>query len=379
MNTVIWLTGLRSGSNDLGGFLEACGGHVRRHAPLAPSEWNREWVEDGFLLHQLAALGAEEDFLIPRQARPETLDAEWLWTVEGYYRSALREAAGRPLVVKSSGLPFLSPELTDLLPDVRHVLVTTARSRADRVDSLMRLFEHFRPRRTAAQAAELFDRHDAAVEALVPAFGRRGWPVVRADLDAEKRTAVEWERVGRAVGLDPTVRIVRGFLPADECQALTDWALGRVGTAQFVDGLADRGGTRTPLRRTTRMAAAIDYPPLAYAVRDRIADRLRLAGRPPIRGHGKDGIVCVVHFDGADTYPHRDPAAGDGLDALRCNVVTQTPDAGGTLHVAGEARELAAGDLHAYRVNVHEHRVEACRGRPRVAWLFGWCVPGGGA
>jgi hypothetical protein len=175
------------------------------------------------------------------------------------------------------------------------------------------------------------------------------------------------------------VRVLPAFASADECAALVAWALGAVEDGQFVDAITQNPTgevVRVTTRRTNRMSTRIEYPRLVYEMRERIARALDLTGYGPIEGHGRDGAVCSITYDGGDVYEHVDPGVGPGFHGLRCNLLAGAPESGGAIWIAGQKYEFRAGDLHCYLVTKHRHRVETCHGPvPRVLFMFGWRVP----
>lgn len=171
------------------------------------------------------------------------------------------------------------------------------------------------------------------------------------------------------------VEVIKNFLSTDECATLNAWALQGV-ERKWLDIGFHEGGQVYDLRLTTRMYGdRFETPDLVHFIFDRIREFLSLPDAPIIEGHGKDGVVVSLTYPGGSTHAHHDPRP-QSFSALRCNVVTQAPDDGGELWVAGKHIPVGVGDLHCYLVTEHSHRVTEVKGHtPRIVWMFGLCVP----
>lgn len=180
------------------------------------------------------------------------------------------------------------------------------------------------------------------------------------------------------------VLVVRDFIMPEECAILTEWAVDA--TDQFVDGVSGNWDTkeftRVKTRRTNRMSTNIMYPDLVYTLQNRLRETFPLIkDAEVITGHGRDGVVVSITYNGGDVYRHKDPATDEqvpGTVALRFNILTSKAESGGLIHVEDETYDLNAGDLMAYSVSENYHSVETCFGSsPRVMFMFGFCVPRG--
>jgi hypothetical protein len=117
-------------------------------------------------------------------------------------------------------------------------------------------------------------------------------------------------------------------------------------------------------------------PPEILKLSEKVRRFVGVETRPLATGQGKDGIVVSCTFSGGDVHTHVDPRIYPKLATLRCNVMTQKPEAGGVLYIEGEPLALDVGDLHCYLVTEHAHQVSTVVGNvPRILWMFGACVP----
>lgn len=114
------------------------------------------------------------------------------------------------------------------------------------------------------------------------------------------------------------------------------------------------------------------YPPIVNEISNKIKKFLNIENYPIIDGHGSDGVVVSVTFPGGDVYEHKDPRSSEGLSTFRCNILTQSAESGGKLHINGIAREINVGDLHCYYVSEESHYVTQVQGNSlRILWMFG--------
>lgn len=139
----------------------------------------------------------------------------------------------------------------------------------------------------------------------------------------------------------------------------------------------NRGGYDYDKRYSSRMhTQPFEYPPVAFDVYARVTGHLSFSGlKKSVRGPGKGGIVVSCTFSGGDVYEHIDPKEPDGLDVLRCNIMTRKPLEGGVLFVGGRPIHLEEGDLHCYLASDVKHYVTTVSGpRSRVLWMFGFQI-----
>jgi hypothetical protein len=173
------------------------------------------------------------------------------------------------------------------------------------------------------------------------------------------------------------VFIIRNFLSETETKDLNRW-VDEAMRAGRLDPGADRGFFGYDLRYTSRFCKNKfwAYDATVYSVRDRITDVLSLhdLGKS-VAGGGKDGIVVSCTKHGGDVYPHQDPKEGDGMDVLRCNVMSRKPELGGKLYVGEHHIDIDAGDLHCYLASDVQHYVTTVSGPvSRVLWMFGYQI-----
>lgn len=171
------------------------------------------------------------------------------------------------------------------------------------------------------------------------------------------------------------LEIAKAFLSLEECGLLNDWANTGINTGWLDKGL--RAGVFTDKRLTSRMYGyRFSMPPEILKISEKVRRFAGVDAYPLAVGHGKDGIVVSCTFSGGDVHKHVDPQSYRDLATLRCNVMTQKPEAGGVLHVEDEPVPLDVGDLHCYLVSEHQHHVTTVVGNtPRILWMFGACVP----
>lgn len=170
------------------------------------------------------------------------------------------------------------------------------------------------------------------------------------------------------------IELFPSFASSDDCAALAAWSLENLG-GPLQQGAMQVGRWRN--RFTTRMCAEpISFPPQAYRLRDRIWGMFDQPGPPPMP-NGNGGIVVICHQPGSDTAEHLDISPVEGRDVLRCNIVVQDSGAGGALTVGERKVAMGEGDLHCYVATRHRHAVSLVEGRrPRVIWLFSFCIDG---
>lgn len=173
------------------------------------------------------------------------------------------------------------------------------------------------------------------------------------------------------------VRIVKNFLSKEKCDSLNKAAM--LGVEK---GWVDKGISRKkfdyPLRYTSRIHMKDnEYPKEVLDISNKIREFCGIDQYPIIEGHGKNGAVVSVTFNGGDTYEHNDPRSECGLYATyRCNVLTQKPNFGGVLFVNGKEIQLEEGDLHCYFASEVKHYVTTTTGDiPRILWMFGAHIP----
>lgn len=173
------------------------------------------------------------------------------------------------------------------------------------------------------------------------------------------------------------VRIVKNFLSTEECGLLNQSAMLGVKRGWVNEGF-DRGSFGYKNRLTSRMHMKDhEYPQEVVDISSKIRKFCGVDHYPIIEGHGKNGAVVSVTFNGGDTYEHNDPRSECGLYATyRCNVLTQKPETGGILFLNNKEILLEEGDLHCYFASEIKHYVTPTSGNtPRILWMFGSHVP----
>jgi hypothetical protein len=171
------------------------------------------------------------------------------------------------------------------------------------------------------------------------------------------------------------IEVIPNFATNDEIKELNDWAeLGVIN--RWLDvGISKRNVIDK--RVTSRFYPnRYHYPEVALSLSKRVRKHVGIDLYPLIEGHGRDGIVVSYTYPGDDVYSHKDPKSIDGMDTLRCNILTQKSDSGGILFVEGHKIDIEVGDLHCYLVSEHEHWATEVEGNtPRIMWMFGAHVP----
>jgi hypothetical protein len=170
--------------------------------------------------------------------------------------------------------------------------------------------------------------------------------------------------------------IVRNFATQEEVNALNEWVGLGIKNKWLDFGVTDF------VRMTTKRVTSRLYghrfknPQIVNDVSQRIRKFVGVDSYPLISHQGRDGVVVSCTYPGGDVYKHTDGRSQEGLSALRCNILTQKPDAGGLLYVEGKQIDVEVGDLHCYLVSEHEHWVTEVEGNtPRIMWMFGAFVP----
>jgi hypothetical protein len=171
------------------------------------------------------------------------------------------------------------------------------------------------------------------------------------------------------------LEITRNFLTPEECAALNEWAMQGVDRGWLDTGISR--GQPTRQRLTSRLyGSRFNTPEFVTAISEKIRDHAGVSNAPLVLGHGRDGVVASCIYNGGDVFEHKDPRNSFDLATLRCNVMTQQPEAGGVLFIDGQEVQLNAGDLHCYLASEHSHFVSEVKGgTPRILWMFGACVP----
>jgi hypothetical protein len=164
------------------------------------------------------------------------------------------------------------------------------------------------------------------------------------------------------------IKVIPNFVSDIECQVLSDWILQN--HHSFTD--AGMGGKR----KTTRyLSNDIKFPQSALDIRVRIKQNLQLEDmvRPPFI----NGMVASYAEPGDTCYEHMDPVWCEGHHTMHCNVIVQKPESGGNVVIEGREYNLPKGDLICYYVSNLNHKVTEVFGdKPRLMWVFGFCVEG---
>lgn len=171
------------------------------------------------------------------------------------------------------------------------------------------------------------------------------------------------------------IEIFRNFASPAECLELAQWAVDHQDTVLLEPQLKEGSWQH---RRTSRNTEKnYTFPPVAYQLQNRIRALLPNPSPQTAPNGGKDGIIVISTNPHGNSADHIDPEPVPGVSVLRGNIIVQPAEAGGVLQVGGRALDIGVGDLHFYLVSRHRHSVSTIGGtRPRIIWLYGFCVNG---
>lgn len=151
---------------------------------------------------------------------------------------------------------------------------------------------------------------------------------------------------------------------------LLSWILDGRNSKLFFD--AKMRGKRATTR-SNRVGSFV-FPDTAVRLRGEIAKCLGFPESPTPEFN--QGMVASYAFPGDTCFAHIDPRWHDGFWTVHCNVILSAPESGGDLLVNGVRYEMPEGKLICYPVSESEHEtLEVLGNKPRVMWVFGYCVP----
>jgi len=169
-------------------------------------------------------------------------------------------------------------------------------------------------------------------------------------------------------------QIIKEFLTEKEIQALNYWTEDAFvyNKEIFADANMGIAGTRYTTRYI-KDCSKINFPQVAFDVRERIAERLNITNsKIPNYCHG---IVTGIGFDQGDIFNHLDPIYHKGTYTLHCNVITQQSETGGVTVINGTPYPTNPRDVLVYPVSEVRHSVTRIEGStPRILWVFGYCI-----
>jgi hypothetical protein len=175
------------------------------------------------------------------------------------------------------------------------------------------------------------------------------------------------------------IKIFRNFATEEECKTLSQIALQGFKDGWFRPGVDKQNDevTKTTRRYTNRFDMhKFDYPQFVLDINNKIKESMGISNFPIIKGHGKDGIVITIMFEGGDVFAHKDPRSEENLITYRCNILASTAEGGGKLLVENEPIDINVGDLHCYPVSEVLHQVTQFNGdTPRIMYMFGAHIP----
>lgn len=154
-----------------------------------------------------------------------------------------------------------------------------------------------------------------------------------------------------------------------EMRGMRSWIENNYSSDFFQD--AGMSGNRVTTRHTDKNKFC--FPEFAYQVRTRISHVLGFSLVPT--PSFKNGMVASYAKPGDTCYAHKDPRWYASLFTVHCNVIVAAPDSGGELVVEGKEYEMPEGKFICYPVSEVEHETLLVKGdRPRLMWVFGFCV-----
>jgi len=177
--------------------------------------------------------------------------------------------------------------------------------------------------------------------------------------------------------LRQNVRILRGFLPADECAALRDW----------ISSLAHDGSLKANAAGPNRFYTSIyDLRPnqisnVLLGVDARLQARfgltgkcLRLTDSAPVHLFNATPSFVGMQTNAGAVHPHIDDNGG-GLLQFRGTSLISKPGRGGQLVIDGTLHEMAEGDMYCFVSNQTVHGTTPVEGdRPRMSASLGYLV-----
>ncbi len=159
-------------------------------------------------------------------------------------------------------------------------------------------------------------------------------------------------------------------LSSGEIRELLSWILNAENSGLFADAMM--GGKRTTTR--IKKCGSFAFPDAAIQLRQRIAKVLGFPEFPAPEFN--QGMVASYAFPGDTCFSHTDPRWHDGLWTVHCNVILSAPEKGGDLLVNGKHYGMPLGQPICYPVSELAHEtLEVLGVKPRVMWVFGYCVP----
>lgn len=162
---------------------------------------------------------------------------------------------------------------------------------------------------------------------------------------------------------------VRGFLSAADAQVLAEWILTNRHQPFFQD--ARMRGRRVTTRYSDEGFA---FPAPSFAARRRLQQVFERYGA--VAAPFKDGMVASCAYPGDTCFSHVDPVWVTGHTTVHCNVIVSAPESGGDAVISGAHFTMPERDLLCYPVSALPHETTRVGGsRPRLMWVFGFCVP----
>jgi len=165
------------------------------------------------------------------------------------------------------------------------------------------------------------------------------------------------------------LQTIKNFITTEERDSLVRWIVKE--KVLSTTSNSKRIGTRN---------TKVDfyYPEIAFRIQQRILDSISGTKKVMVQSTDKDGMFVMVTEPGGSTHAHKDidDSLNQGTITVRCNIVLQSPDAGGDLYIENKVFDFNERDLHCYNATDYNHWVTELEGsKSRYLWAFGFNLP----
>ena len=163
-------------------------------------------------------------------------------------------------------------------------------------------------------------------------------------------------------------KIIKNFVSKEEQKKLAEWIISNKDTPRLFKDAIMKGN-----RLTTRYSKDFSFPPLAYKLKKRIIDELKLKNFKLPEYH--DGMVASYAGENDTVCNHRDWQWHPPYETFHCNLMVQKPLAGGHPIINNEKIDVEERDLWCCYVSKVTHGSSKIIGkRPRLIYVFGFCM-----
>lgn len=171
------------------------------------------------------------------------------------------------------------------------------------------------------------------------------------------------------------IEVIKNFVSVEEASELNQFTIEAIQNGLFENGRASMYLNGDGIHMVSRFNRDLEYPPIAYIVKDRIMKKFGFTDDMTYRAFNDSGLAVNCSFKGGQLLEHTD-ARENNLALIRCTVVVSQPVEGGVFHVEGKPVPLESGDLYACLVSEHSHFCTKNEvDTPRIVWQFGFNVP----